>query len=268
MFDESLDLSEVLRGLKSADDALTEFVAPLWPGVAHAAVWIEGQPRLFHLPEAIEYEGYQLLGTDGDRATPVRPADAGEIRRFLSFLPTARVILLEDGLAYPATFAERLQGITDPWPIVFAFGQPLEEVTARFDGLNLFGEEQRTVAADNPLAGLFGASSIFTPGELLDLPAGGAAEDAQQVLETLLAHPEQGMTCRLTAMLRSAGAELLGWSQTTEVQVRWRRLDEERITVRRTFHSPITTGICLPGARTFNHAAFARLLVDHILDTW
>ncbi len=32
MFDESLDLADVLAKLRRADDSLGEFIAPLWPG--------------------------------------------------------------------------------------------------------------------------------------------------------------------------------------------------------------------------------------------
>jgi hypothetical protein len=270
MFGESLDLGDVLKKLKRADESLTEFVAPLWPGVQMAAVWIEGRARLFHLATPPEAAGYYLLGTQEQQATVLRPAEEAEASRYRGYLEKAKVILLEHDLAYPASFAERLQGITDPRPIHFANAQPLQPVVARFDGLNLLFDCLPGAEKASPLAGLFGESSIFSPGELLDVPgqasASGGAESARQAL---LAHPETATEFQLKAVLEPAGAILHEWSQTDgQICLHWRRLDEAHDIKLATAASPITSGICLPGAQGFNPASLTRLLLEHALDAW
>ena len=138
---------------------------------------MEKGPQLFQLASAPERAGYYLLGSEGEFASMARPADANEAQRYRNYLDRSTVILLGDELAFPASFAERLQGITGPRPIFFAEGKPLNEVVARFDGLNLLYE--RTPSAEkssSPLAGLFSEASIFSPGELLDVPGQEAAE--------------------------------------------------------------------------------------------
>jgi hypothetical protein len=270
MFGEAMDLSEVLKKLKRADEALTEFVAPLWPGVALAAVWIEGRLRLFHLAEAPETEGYYLLGTEGGTATVVRSAEAAEVRQFRELLEKASVILLEHELAFPASFAERLQGITAPRPIHFAEAAPLQQAIARFDGINLFFDSRPGVEQASPFAGLFGESSIFTPGELLGIPGqASAGEGAGQAQEELQQHPERVIEYRLKAVLEPAGAVLCEWSRADDgIRLSWRKGDEVRDVMLHTDASPITSGICLPGARGFDSAALTRLLIDHALDCW
>ena len=270
MLGESSDLSDVLKKLKRADEALTEFVAPLWPGVKHVVAWIEGRPQRFRLTDENMQAGYYLLGTQDDAATIVRTAEEQEARQYRGMLEKASVILMEHGLAYPASFAERLQGITAPRPIHFAAGEPLQQVFARFDGINLFfdcrpGEEKKS-----PLAGLFSESSIFTPGELLGIPgqeaAGSNAETAQREIDD---HPGLITEYRLRAVLDPAGAILHEWSKTdSDISLHWRRLDEAHDVVLHTDASPITSGICLPGARGFDSAALTRLLIEHALDTW
>ncbi|MHB9130955.1 MAG: hypothetical protein ACYDBB_07670 [Armatimonadota bacterium] len=269
MTDEPLELFDVLKKMKRADESLTEFIAPLWPGVVMAAAWMEGKPRRYHLGSVPDTEGYYLLGTEGDHATVIRPAEADEITRYRNLLPRAKVILLDDGLAYPASFAERLQGITAPRPIHFAEGEPLEQVQARFDGLNLLFDGGQA-AESNPLSGLFSGSSIFTPGEMLGVPgteaAGGGAEDA---LNQLRADPDLAIRYSLSAILTSAGAELETWSRVADgFQITWRRHDETHTSVVHSAQSPIISGISLPGARTFNPATLTRFLLEHILDAW
>jgi hypothetical protein len=267
MFDDNLDLSEVMRGLKRADDALTECIAPLWSGAGLVAAWMEGQPRLYRLDAPPAHDGFYLLATDGDRAVVAREAEADEMHRYLRLLPTARVVLLEDGLAYPATFAERLQGITGPWPIHFTLDPPLTTLTARFDGLNLYAEA-RAAEPDNPLAGLFGESSIFAPGSLLDVP-GGNDDDARAAQDILLADPSQAVTARLHAILTAAGATLTTWSRADGAYiVRWERYGAAHETRLTSTQPPITAGISLPGARTFDAGKLARFLLDHALDLW
>ncbi len=265
MFDESLDLSEVMRGLKRADEALTECIAPVWGGVQLVAAWMEGRPRLYRLTAPSEHEGYFLLTTEGESATISRSAEPDEVNRYLRLLPPARVVLLEDGLAYPATFAERLQGITGPRPIHFALEPALTEVQARFDGLNLYAEA-RAAEPDNPLAGLFGNASIFTPGELLDVP--GSGEDAHAVQDILLADPGRAITYRLEAILTAAAATLVSWTHADGLVVLWLRDEVVHETYLPAAVPPITTGICLPGARTFAAGKLARFLLAHALDTW
>lgn len=271
MFGESSDLSDVLRKLKRADEALAEFVAPLWPGVALAAAWMEGRPQLFRVPDAPPAAGYYLLGTDGDAASVLRQAEEHEARQYRGLLEKASVILLEGGFAYPASFAERLQGITAPRPIHFADGAPLQQVIARFDGVNLFYDcRPEEATKSSPLAGLLGESSIFTPGELLGIPgqeaAGGGAEAAQR---EMAAQPGLATEYRLRAVLDPAGAILHEWSQADDaVTLHWRRLDEARDVVLRDLAPPITSGICLPGARGFDPGALTRLLIEHALDRW
>jgi hypothetical protein len=266
MFDD-LDLSGVLSQLKRADDALTEFIAPLWPGVRLAAAWMEHGARLFRVTEAPAEESYYLLGTQEDAATVIRPADDDEIRKYLNYLGKAKVILLPGGLAYPGCFAERLQGITGPRPIHFAPDAPQASAQARFDGVNLF-YDSAVEEKDSLFGGLLSESSIFAPGELLDTPGDGAvgAADAARELEK---HPDQAIEARLTGVLDPAGAVLEAWSCTDAgFTVRWRHLDEERTITLREVACPITSGICLPGARHFDPARLTRLLHDHVLDGW
>ncbi|OPZ88004.1 MAG: hypothetical protein BWY76_00181 [bacterium ADurb.Bin429] len=266
---EDLDLSGVLSQLKRADEALTEFVAPLWPGVRLAAAWMEHGPKLFRVAETPAEEEYYLLGTLDDVATVLRPADDAEISKYLNYLGKAKVILLPEGLAYPATFAERLQGITGPRPIHFAPEAPLTEAQARFDGVNLLYDRAATERPKEDLfGGLLAESSIFTPGELLDTPGDGAG-GAEETVRELDARPEKAIEARLTGVLDSAGAILEEWSLTDDgVRLRWRHLDEEHAITLAQAASTITSGICLPGARHFDPARLARLLLDHVLDTW
>jgi hypothetical protein len=269
MFEDSLDLSRVLKQLKRADESLTEFIAPLWPGVRLAAVWMEGRARLFHCPPPPAAAGYYLLGTEGTHASIVRRAEASEARQFRQHLEKASVILLEHTLAYPASFAERLQGITAPRPIYFADAAPLQTAVARFDGLNLF-YDGAGAEKSNPLAGLFANSSIFTPGELLDVPGEAtAAGGAEQAQDELRQHPERITDYRLRAVLEVAGAELEAWSRTDAgLRVQWRCREETRTVVLATDASPITSGICLPGARGFDSSALTRVLIEHALEGW
>jgi len=269
MFGE-LGLNDVLKKLKRADDSLTEFVAPLWPGVRLVAAWMEKGPRLFHLDAVPETAGYYLLGTEGDQARGIRPADADEQERYRDYLEKASVILLPQDLAFPASFAERLQGITAPRPIHFADAKLLSRVIARFDGLNLFFDHAGGERKESPLSVLFGEDSIFTPGELLGIPgqedAGSGAAAANQELEK---YPEKAIEYRLRAVVESAGAILDEWNREDQgIRVHWRRLDDSRTVVLPCEWSPITSGICLPGARGIDMPSVTRLLLDHALDAW
>lgn len=264
---DDLDLSGVLSQLKRADDALTEFVAPLWPGVALAAVWMEKGPKLFRVAEAPAEAGYYLLGTTDKTAMVIRPAEDAEARKYLNLLPKAKVILLIDGLAFPGSFAERLQGITGPRPIHFAPETPLTSAQARFDGINLYYDSAAAEKKDDPFGGLLSDSSIFAPGELLDTPGGGTA-DAEAALTKLRERPNEVVAARLNAVLEPADASLVAWSPADgEVVVTWMR-DIMAQTVVVPPVSPITSGICLPGARGFDAGRLTRLLLDHALDTW
>ncbi len=272
MFESSLDLTDVLKKLRHADEALTEFVAPLWPGVALAAVWLEGRPQLFQVTEPPAEEGLYLLGTEDGTSTVLRAAEAREHQRYLELLAKASVILLEDGFAFPATFAERLQGITGPRPIHFAEGSPLESVLARFDGLNLFYSRGKEAKQSSPLDALFGdtESSIFTTGELLGIPGEKTSgNDASTALADLKKHPDRAVEWALQGVLDPAGAVLEEWARVDgKIQFRWRRLDEEGTVTVAAPCSPITTGICLPGAQHFDPAALTRFLLEHALDAW
>lgn len=270
MFGESLDLADVMKKLKRADTALTEFVAPLWPGVSQAAAWMEGRPQIFRISDAPEREGYFLLGTQDGTAAILREAEPQEARQFRGYLEKASVILLDCGLAYPASFAERLQGITAPRPIHFAEGKPSQQIIARFDGINLFFDSFPGQEKSSPLAGLFGESSIFTPGELLGIPgqesAGGGAEKEREALRK---RPDLAIEYRLNAVLAPTGAILHEWSHTDgEIHLHWRCEDEAHDIVLHSDASPITSGICLPGARGFDPSTLTRTLLDHALDTW
>lgn len=270
MFDSGLDLSDVLKRLRRADDSLTEFVAPLWPGVQCAAVWIEGRPQLFRLAAPPAEEGYYLLGSEEQPATIVRPASDDEAHRYRSFLAAANVILLEEALAYPVSYAERLQGIIGPRPIHFAAGQPLRKVQARFDGLNLLYDRGAAAEDASPLARLLAESTIFTPGELLGIPGQeSAGDDAERALTALRADRNLATEYRLKAVLEPAGAVLEAWERESDgIRVQWRFQDEEQRVLLASANSPITSGICLPGARAFDPAALTRLLLDHALDGW
>ncbi len=269
MTDDALGLSDVLAKIRRADESLTEFVAPVWPGVARAAVWMEGKPRLFGLDDAPTDAGFYLLGTD-TQARVLRPAEPSEVRRFLDFLGKASVILLDDAFAFPASFAERLQGITGPRPIHFAEGEPLAKVQARFDGINLFFDGGTAAKSDNPLAGLFGESSIFSPGELLGVPGTSAAGDeAEAARAKLQANPDAAVELRLRMVLGPAGATLDTWRRDGDtLVVVWQQDGQSHTVTLRNADSPITSGICLPGSRGFDLGALTRLLLDHALDAW
>lgn len=271
MFGESLDLSDVLKKLKRADEALTEFIAPLWPGVKQVVAWLEGKPRLYTLTGEKSVTDYYLLGTEGTIATPIRVADTEEVRQYHGLLEKARVVLLDYELAFPASFAERLQGITAPRPIFFANERPLTQAIARYDGINLLFDHLPGAEKSSPLAGLFSESSIFTPGELLDVPGQGSAEEnAAQAQAELHAHSDLATQFRLLAVLEPCSASLLEWARRADntLHVVWHK-QERTVTV--SLHSdksPISTGICLPGAKGFNSGAMTRMLLEHALDSW
>lgn len=271
--DESLELSDVLARLKRADESLAEFIAPLWPGVALAAAWIEGKPRLFRLPDVPAEEGYYLLKIEEETATVVRPAEAGEIRKFLNYLTKASVTLLDRGMAFPASSVERLQGITGPYPIHFAEGQPLARVQARFDGLNLLFDCTVTSIkhSDNPLEELLAGGSSFSIGsDLLGIPAEEeSGETAEQALERLHANPDLYTEYRLKSVLEAGGAVLEHWSREADgLRLRWRLGDDVHEVTLASDNAPITSGISLAGARAFDPARLIRLLHQHILDAW
>ena len=271
MHDESLELSDVLARLKRADESLAEVVAPLWPGVVLVASWIEGGPHLFRLAETAP-EGYYLLKVAEDIATVLRPAEEAEVRKYLGYLTRASVILLENGMAYPASSIERLQGINGPRPIHFAMGTPLTQVHARFDGLNLYYDS--TVSprkqSDNPLEELFGGPSIVRGGELFGVPGEEEAEDnAARALTQLQENPHLDTEYRIASVLETAGAILEEWSsEDGGFRIRWRLVDEVHTRSIPYAAAPITSGICLPGSRGFDPATLIRLLHDHILDAW
>ena len=273
MNDESLELSDVLARLKRADESLAEFIAPLWPGVSLAAAWIEGKARLFHLDGVPAEEGYFLLKIEEETAAIVRPAEQEEIRKYLNYLTKAGVTLLDQGLAFPAGSVERLQGITGPYPIHFAEGQPLAQVQARFDGLNLLFDCTVTSIkhSDNPLEELFAGGSSFTIGsDFLDIPGEEVSgEDAPQALERLHANPDLYTEFHLKSVLEAGGAVLERWSREADgLHLRWRRQDEVHTVTLASDNAPITSGISLAGARTFDPALLIRLLHQHILDAW
>lgn len=271
MFEQSLELSDVLAKLKRADESLREFIAPLWPGVSLAAAWVEGKPCLYHLKDVPEdREGYFLLGIEEETATVLRAAEDEEIHRYRRYLTKASVILLEQGLAFPASSVERLQGISSPRPIHFAEGDPLALVQARYDGLNLLYDGSRRSEESSPLEDLFASIPIFTPGDLLGIPGEDtAAAEADEPLTALRKHPELATEYRLKAVLETAGAVLEEWSPVSNaISLRWRRLDEEHTVTLRYAAAPITSGISLAGARGFDPARLTHLLIEHILDAW
>ncbi len=271
MFDESFELSDVLAKLKRADESLAEFVAPLWPGVVRAAAWIEGAPWLLQIDEAPAQAGYYLLGIhDETCAAVLRPAEAEEIGRYLGYLTKATVLLLDEGLAYPASNVEKLQGITGPHPIHFAVGDPLASVRARYDGLNLYYDSAAIARTTTPLEELFAGPSLFSGDELLGVPGeASAGEGAQETLQQLHTHPELASQYRLTAVLETAGAVLEEWSHENDtLRLRWRRLDEVHTVTLTSDNATITSGISLAGARGFDPAQLIRLLHEHILDAW
>lgn len=272
MQDEPFELSDVLARLKRADESLAEFVAPLWPGVKQAAAWIEGRPRLLRVADVPSEEGYYLLKVEEDSSSVLRPAEDTEIRKYLGHLTKASVILLDEGLAYPASSIERLQGITCARPIHLAHGEPLQQVQARFDGLNIFYDSAVPPKrqSDNPLEELFAGPSIMMDDELFGIPGQEAAcETAAQVLDKLHASPELYTEYRLRAVLETAGAILEDWSRKDNILlVNWRLLDERHSIRLTTPNAPITSGISLANARTFDPATLIRLLHEHLLDGW
>jgi len=271
MFDESLELSDVLARLRRADESLEEFVAPLWPGVRLAAAWIEGKARLFHLEETPAEEGYYLLKIAEQTAALLRPADEEEICKYLGYLTKASVILLERGMAFPAGSIERLQGITGPHPIHFAQGEPLARVQARFDGVNLYFAGAAAVRhSDNPLEELFSGQSLAIGEDMLDIHGEQASgEDAARALERLRENADLYTEYRLRSVLETAGAVLEEWRREDGgLHLRWRLEDEVHAVTIASDGSPITSGISLAGARAFDPATLIRLLHQHILDAW
>jgi len=273
MFDQSLDLSDVLARLKRADESLGEFIAPLWPGVSLAAAWIEGKPRLFHLEGVPAQEDYYLLKIEEGSAAVTRLAEVEEVRKYLNYLTKASVVLLDEGMAYPAGTIERLQGITGPHPIHFAQGEPLMQVQARFDGVNVLFDSAMAERghSDNPLEELFaGGASLSFGSDLLDIPAEEeAGEDASPVLERLRKNPDLYTEYRLKSVLEAGGAVLENWSREEDgLHVRWRLEDDVHTVTLVSDNAPITSGISLAGTRGFDPAQLIRLLHEHLLDAW
>ena len=273
MFEQSLELSDVLERLKRADESLAEFIAPLWPGVALAAAWIEGAPRLLRLEKAPDAEGYYLLRIADETATVVRVASEDEARKFRGYLTKASVILLDDGMAFPASSVERLQGMTAPCPLHFApaSAQPLTSAQARYDGLNLlFDGGARQEKALSPLEELFAEVEIFTPGELLGVPGTETAgDDAEQALGQLRINADLRLQWTLQAIVEAADAVLVDWSRAGEgARVRWRKMGDEHSATIAHVAAPITSGISLAGTRGFDPGRLSRLLHEHILDGW
>jgi hypothetical protein len=263
MFDTGSDLSDVFRTLRHADDALTEFVAPWWAGVTRVAAWLEKRPQIVPLVETPEGEGYWYFATADGSARPLRSATPEEHTRYLRLLPRAEVILLEGGLAFPGSFAERLLGITGPHPIHFAIGDPLTRADARFDGLTLLYEKAHG-ASDRPLAGLLAGNSIFTMGEMLAPPDGDAAGGAKAALAALRDDPTQTVSVRLTALCAASGAELISFTtEGNQLSITRRTPDGERTAVLSSPDAAIAAGICLPGAATFDPSALTRALLQH-----
>jgi hypothetical protein len=266
MFDAGPDLADVLRSLRRADDALTEFVAPWWPGVVSVVAWLDNRPQALPLAALPESAGYWYFAVAESAARPVREAERDEVTRYLRLLPRAEVLVLEENLAYPATLAERLLGITAPHPIHFLGNvAPLTRITARFDGLSLFPEQAMATpnAALGGLSALLAGNSIFTAGDLLDVPDGGAAEGAEAALASIRAVVECADTWRLGALCRAIGVDLTGWRHVPEgFSVSWHAEDGEHQAVIPTADAPVAAGICLPGARTFNPAQLTHALLQ------
>jgi len=270
MFGESFDLAGVLNRLKQADKALMDFIAPLWPGVTLAVAWMEQGPRVFQLEAPPAQAGYYLLETREETAYVLREADANDAQRYRNYLERAGVILLEHDLAYPESFAERLQGITAPRPILFAQGLPLQHLVARFDGINLFCESVAGETSSSPLDGLFSGNAIFTPGEMLGVPGQeGADNAAEQAQDEMRNDPNRCIEYQLKAVIEPAGGQLTACVvKDGACHVSWRSLAEAHDVVLASPVSPITSGICLPGARGFDSSALTRVLIEHALDAW
>jgi len=272
MTEHSLDLSDVLARLRRADESLGEFVSPLWPGLSLAAAWIEGKARLLHLDHMPAEAGYYLLKIADDSAEVVRLAEDEEIRKYLGYLTKASVILLDEGMAFPASSIERLQGISGPHPIHFAQGEPLAQVQARFDGLNLLFDSAVAPRkqSENPLEELFAGPSVMIGDELFGIPGQQeSGEDAAQALARLRKDPNLQTEYRLRSVLEAGGAVLEDWRREADgLHVRWRREDDEYTVTLATDNAPITSGISLAAARGFDPATLIRLLHQHILDGW
>jgi len=267
MSEQFFELSDVLQKLRHADDALTEFIAPAWPGVTRVVAWMEHGPRSFDIAEAPKNSGYYLFGTDEDPVKILRPASKEEINRYLNLLPAAQVILLPDDMAYPATFAEKLQGITAPVYLHFAHGEALERVHARFDGVNLLYDGLKVAEKESPLAGLFSGSSIFAPGELLDVPGGeGSEEEAAIMADKLLANQDLADEFTFQAMLKAIGGELLEYELRDDdlYHLRWSCNGSEYSFTLPLPSSPVVAGICLAGSRGFDPGRLTKLLLESL----
>jgi hypothetical protein len=200
----------------------------------------------------------------------IREAEPDDAQRYRNYLERATVILLDHELAYPASFAERLQGITKPRPIHFAPILPSQQVVARFDGINLFFERIPGELPFSPLDELFSGNTIFTPGELLGIPGQENASDgATQAQQALDDDPNLLLQYQLSAVLDPAGGVLNDCSLADDaLHLRWRRLEETGEITLTSSVSPITSGICLPGAHGFDSADLTRFLLAHALDAW
>lgn len=269
MFGESLDLSAVLNSLKRADAALNEFVAPLWPTVSGVVAWMENGPQLFTVDGAPSLPGYYLLVCDGNSAKVVQEATTDDAQRYRNYLDRANVILLANDFAYPATFAERLQGITSPRPIYFAPAEPMLQVVARYDGINLFYDRTPGPAVENPLSALFSGNEVFTTGELLDIPGEESIDERASSANDLLSDIHQQAEFRLKSLLEPLHAELMKWEPREDgFQISWLWHEVEHTTRVKDLSSPLSSGICLAGARNFDGSALTRMLLEHLLDSW
>ncbi len=267
MSEQFFELSDVLQKLRHADDALTEFIAPYWPGVIQVAAWMEHGAQIFDIANTPNTAGYYIFNTDADPAQIVRPATEDERSRYLNLLPLAQVIILPDNMAFPATFAEKLQGMTAPMLLHFAHGETLDRARARFDGVNLLYDSLKIDDRESPLAGLFSSSSIFSPGELLDVPGGeGADDEAAAMADKLLANQDLASEFALQGMVHAVGGELVSFELRDDdlYHLRWRQHDIEHSVSLPLPCSPIVTGICLAGARGYDQGRLTKLLLESL----
>lgn len=267
MSEQFFELSDVLQKLRHADDALTEFIAPYWPGVIQVAAWMEHEAQVFDIANTTHLAGYYIFSTDDNPASIVRPATEEEISRYLNLLPLAQVILLPDNMAFPATFAEKLQGITAPMLLHFAHGETLDRARARFDGVNLLYDGLKIDDRESPLAGLFSSSFIFSPGELLDVPGGeGSDEEAASRAEKLLANQDLASELALQSLVHAIGGEFVSFELRDDdlYHLRWRQHDVEHTVSLPLPCSPIVSGICLAGSRGYDQGRLTKLLLESL----
>jgi hypothetical protein len=270
MFEPDIDFGQAMNMLKRADATLREFVAPVWPGLKFAAVWIDKKPRGYFLPESFDTEKWVVFERQEDDSIKLlRDADPAEIEKFLNFMPKFGVHLIGDGMVYPAELADKMRGISGAMPALFAPRESGKRVQVRFDGVNIFfdGEEGK---AKEKHADPFAGSALFDPGDSFALSGKEECkEEADKTADALKADKNKKKVWTMKALVKIAKRELKSMVYENgkyhiEVQ------DEngiEKLVIEK-IASPVTTGISLGGSRDLDVRALTRKLQESLIMAW